>query len=322
MNFNKNFTAAAEYFEQAYKMGNPDAAHNLGILHLGGQYPDKEMDADLALRYFNYAAVRGQIDAGVAVAYQNIKGTDKTPRSVYNAVEWARYIAEKNPAIGFILRKGIQAYRHGDIQQAILYYMMAADAGAEIGSFNLAWLCEENRDGIVNYIEKDCQWRHYNLSTLREPQFVDSYAYIKMGDYHWYACEGHQDVDKAVEYYAQAAKKNDPHAIYNLGFMLEEGVRIKRSVWKSIWVPDKALFSNVTLLEHLYTRCKESPKTEAYLPCSIALYRIQFLEIWTRYQIWIKVSSFIGITMVTVLSVYSFYRHHYSDSFQLENTTI
>lgn len=28
---------------------------------------------------------------------------------------------------------------------AILYYMMAAEAGIEVGTFNLAWLCEENK---------------------------------------------------------------------------------------------------------------------------------------------------------------------------------
>lgn len=28
---------------------------------------------------------------------------------------------------------------------AILYYMMAAEAGIEEGTFNLAWLCEENK---------------------------------------------------------------------------------------------------------------------------------------------------------------------------------
>lgn len=28
---------------------------------------------------------------------------------------------------------------------AILYYMMAAEAGIEVGTFNLAWLCDENK---------------------------------------------------------------------------------------------------------------------------------------------------------------------------------
>lgn len=28
---------------------------------------------------------------------------------------------------------------------AILYYMMAAEAGIEVGTYNLAWLCEENK---------------------------------------------------------------------------------------------------------------------------------------------------------------------------------
>jgi hypothetical protein len=31
-----------------------------------------------------------------------------------------------------------------------------------------------------------------------------------MGDYYWYACEGHKDANIAARYYADAAKKNDP----------------------------------------------------------------------------------------------------------------
>ena len=28
---------------------------------------------------------------------------------------------------------------------SLFYYAMAADAGLEVGSFNMAWLCEENK---------------------------------------------------------------------------------------------------------------------------------------------------------------------------------
>lgn len=31
---------------------------------------------------------------------------------------------------------------------AVFYYMMAAESGPEVASFNLAWLCEENKVGV------------------------------------------------------------------------------------------------------------------------------------------------------------------------------
>lgn len=36
-------------------------------------------------------------------------------------------------------------------------------------------------------------------------------ALIKMGDYHWYGCEGNRDADSAVDFYTRAAMKRDPH---------------------------------------------------------------------------------------------------------------
>ncbi|KAJ8316171.1 hypothetical protein KUTeg_006185 [Tegillarca granosa] len=58
---------------------------------------------------------------------------------------WARFIAEKNPALGFVLRKAVKFYRDTNIPASLVFYIMAADAGIEVGSFNTAWLCEDNK---------------------------------------------------------------------------------------------------------------------------------------------------------------------------------
>ncbi|KAK3106808.1 hypothetical protein FSP39_000229 [Pinctada imbricata] len=309
LNYDRNITLAVEYFEEAYRLGNPDAANSLGSLHLNGHYPDREADADLALQYFSFAAVRHQFDAGVALAYMNIKGTSRQPRSVHVAVEWARYIAEKNPAIGLVLRKALHAYRNREYSSATLYYMLTAEAGKEVGTFNLAWLCENNVDGIVTNIEKECQWRNYNISTHREPQFVDPYALIKMGDYYWYGCEGKKDIEKASEFYLEAAKKRDPHAVFNLGFMLEEGAEINDNVWKQLGVPRQLRKNKNEILKFLYNKCRESRKTEAYIPCSLAYYRIQALMFYEKYRFIIEPCSFVLAALVTTVSIYYIIRH-------------
>ncbi|KAJ8316168.1 hypothetical protein KUTeg_006182 [Tegillarca granosa] len=87
LNYDHNVTQAKEYFEQAYRYGNADAAYNLGWMHQMGKYPDKPVDVDLALKYYNFAAVRNQIDAGVQVAHINSKGTNILPRNNVMAVE-------------------------------------------------------------------------------------------------------------------------------------------------------------------------------------------------------------------------------------------
>lgn len=42
---------------------------------------------------------------------------------------------------------------------------------------------------------------------------------------------------------------------------------------------------------HLNSRCRDSPRTEAYIPCTVALYRVVLTGIWQKYQSSIKVHS-------------------------------
>ncbi|XP_064599462.1 protein sel-1 homolog 3-like [Liolophura sinensis] len=307
----KNYTKAAAFLERAFKLGNPDAGHNLGHMYLTGKYPNHTVDKVICLSCFEWAAARHQFDAGVILSQFLIKGTDQLSPNTVMAVEWARFMAEKNPHIGHVLRKALKTYKEGNIPLALFYYLLAAESGIEVGNFNLAILCEENKEGIVTYVEKECQWHRFNISLQREEQHIDPYALIKMGDYHWYGCEGNRDADRAVDFYTRAALKRDPHAIFNLAFMVEEGVQLNEGVLRVLRVPRRAMRSNVTLLTELYSRCKESPKTEAYLPCSLALWRIQLLDVWTRYRMWMTVSSAIGITVVTsatLLSIYTYFK--------------
>lgn len=46
-------------------------------------------------------------------------------------------------------------------------------------------------------------------------------------------------------------------ALFNLGFMVEEGVDIPSTVLDAVQVPVKHRHSNITLLEYLYTRFVE-----------------------------------------------------------------
>ncbi|KAL4229147.1 Protein sel-1 3 [Mactra antiquata] len=101
-------------------------------------------------------------------------------------------------------------------------------------------------------------------------------------------------------------------ALFNLGFMIEEGVEMSTEILDSIHIPYKYRYNNVTLLQHLYSRCKESPKTEAYIPCSIALYRIQALYFWENYRTIIQLTGYSGVLAMTILSTYVFIRSHIS----------
>ncbi|CAH1796540.1 unnamed protein product [Owenia fusiformis] len=303
LNHERNYTKALEYLEAGFKRGMPDAAYNLGHMHHYGLVPGQASNKVKAFEYYSWAASRGQWESGIHVATFNIRGGPPVNRSPRVAVDWARYIAEFNPVIGKTLHKALKAYRYQDWSTAMLYYMVAADTGIEVGNFNMAYLCDENKNGLNHYIEKECVWRYYNLSTLREPQFVNSYALIKMGDHHWYGCRSKRNVSLAVDYYSRAVQKGDPQAIFNLAFLVEQDVTLPASILDRLHVPKERQSNNVTILLDLYSRCAESRQTEAYLPCKLAFFRVQFMDMWVRYQFMMKLSSIFGAVVVTSLTL-------------------
>lgn len=65
---------------------------------------------------------------------------------------------------------------------------MVASAGVEIGSFNLAYLCELDPDSSVseNFLTSadSCMYRYFNQSIFVDENSANSYALIKMAEYH------------------------------------------------------------------------------------------------------------------------------------------
>ncbi|XP_076438447.1 protein sel-1 homolog 3-like [Babylonia areolata] len=300
----KNYSQAAAYFQQALRLNFRDAGYYLGHMHHTGIYPDKPLDYDTALYYYEWAAMRGHVTASLLFAQFLNRGTPKMKRSSHLALEWARYIAEQNSAIGRLLRRGVQTYREGNIPLSAYYYLLAADTGVEVSSFNLAWLCEERKEEVTAAFSKECQWRHYNFTVHRQAQFVDPYSYIKMGDYFWYGCQGKRNVTQAAIYYAAAGKKHEPHALFNLAFMVEDGAHIPQSVWTSLGLRPHHCATTVTLLSELYERCRESKKSEAFIPCTLALYRVWLVDLWDRYHVYLQTSSYVGVAVAVVGAVY------------------
>ncbi|WAR04420.1 SE1L3-like protein [Mya arenaria] len=280
----RNLEAAVDYFRMSAETGDSQSQYDYGVVLM----------KDLALRYFFDAGTRNHLDAGVAIAAISAKGTGRQPRNVYTAAEWSRFIAEKTPAVGMVLRKGIKAFKAGKHDVSLFYYALAADAGLEIGAFNLAWLCEENRDGVTSFIEKECVWSQYNISIQREKQFVDSYALVKMGDYYWYGCEGHRNPSKAVDLYVQAATMHNPQALFNLGLLVEEGVSLSASALREVHVPQAFRRNNVTLLTHLYN----------------------------RHQIFIKISTMAAAMLFTILSSYKLLRSNQGNAMDPQDENI
>ncbi|KAK2146963.1 hypothetical protein LSH36_576g00039 [Paralvinella palmiformis] len=125
-----------------------------------------------------------------------------------------------------------------------------------------------------------------------------------MGDYYWYGCKGERNVSQAAKYYTMAAKKGDPHALFNLGFMLEEGADIPQTLLKELNINNSN--DTMELLIQIYDRCKKSAKTEAYLPCSLSLYKVQIQYLWNNHGVLLQIFSMLsGVVLVIVAGAWT-----------------
>ncbi|XP_022108629.1 protein sel-1 homolog 3-like [Acanthaster planci] len=320
INFQHDMKAAAKYFDIAARMGHRDAMHNLGYMYKAGQYPGKPVDEAKAFLYFQKAADRGHIDSAGVIAEIYSQGSIGVERNSYSAVFWSRFVCEKNPEIGMVLRKGLDAFLAGSWGESIVYYMMVAETGVEVAQFNLAHLCEEDHDGqVFTYIQTDCTWKYYNLSShAAEPHVISQ---LKMGDFYYYGQHGDQDKTIAVQYYSMAAMRRDPQALFNLAYLLEEGTEIDNTLWKSLHIPSDVYNSDdkTQLIMAVYRRCRDGGSKDSYLPCGLALLRVQLLDLWSKYTLAVKVSIALMLGIIT-LSYIGTALHHIRESRQQSDT--
>lgn len=107
---------------------------------------------------------------------------------------------------------------------SIFNYLLAASAGIEVGSFNIAYICELNpNDLITQYLNSTwCMWKYFNQSIYSDLNQANAYALIKMADYHYYKskemsnCDDSEDLKKAVEFYAMAYKQGEAEVNYSI----------------------------------------------------------------------------------------------------------
>ncbi|KAH9509263.1 Protein sel-1 3 [Bulinus truncatus] len=301
----QNYTEAFKLFQVAKSLGNMDSGYYLGHMYQFGLVPGSPVDLDKAIVEYQWSAIRNQVDAGAIYAFLLSRGTPSVPRDISMATDWARFVAEKNSLLGRPLRDAVLAFRDSNYDLSVFLYLMLADVGLEVASFNLAYLCEQNQGGVTSFISKECEFRHYNLTVQREGNFVDSYSYLKMGDYSWYGCNNTRDISAAAVYYTKAAQKGNPQALFNLAYMVEYNVSLNEKIWTHLGISPTIYNNKVSLLLELYSRCKESRQSEAFVPCCLAWFRIWFLDAWETYDLYIKFTSSLGVVLTILAAIFA-----------------
>ncbi|CAH2299938.1 sel-1 homolog 3 [Pelobates cultripes] len=269
--FRKDYVKAAKYWKKAYIMGNADAAFNLGIMHLNGIYPgEPEINETRAYELITRASEGGHIEGTIHLAQYlftgSLKGVARDPEA---AIRWAKIVAEQNGLIGHVIRKALNAFLDGSLNEAFLYYALTAEAGIEVAQTNLAYICEEIPE-LTRLHVSNCVWRYYNFSVHQNNP--SSFALLKMGDLYYFGSRKHpRNVDLSVRHYTQAALQGEAQGYYNLAQLLQEGISIPERFLQYLEIDQSFYGNNESLVMELYERCQSHSNEEVISPCSLVL---------------------------------------------------
>uniref|UniRef100_A0A8C8S7Y7 SEL1L family member 3 n=1 Tax=Pelusios castaneus TaxID=367368 RepID=A0A8C8S7Y7_9SAUR len=304
-NFKRDYIKAAQFWLKAEELGNPDASYNLGVLHLDGIYPGVPgKNRTLAAEYFYKAAHGGHIEGTIRCSQYYMTGNmENFPRDPEKAVIWAKHIAEKNGYLGYVIRNALNAYLELSWHEALLHYVLSAEAGIEVSQTNLAHICEERPELARRYLATNCVWRYYNfsISQINAPSF----AYLKMGDFYYYGYQNHsKDLELSVQMYAQAALEGDSQGFFNLALLMEEGNSIPPHILDHLEINRTLHSSNISILQELYQRCWSQSNQESINPCSLALFYFYLRVCWNNI-LHSTLIYFMGTFLVSILVTFA-----------------
>lgn len=270
----KNKSGAVHYFRHAADHGDRDGLYNLGYAYEHALAPGSTPDLKLAMPYFIDAASKGHPGGCLSAGDAFSKG-DHVDRNTHLALIYFKFIADQIPEMGAHLRNGLDEYFAGAWYASLLHYLLAAEAGMEVAQFNVALLCEWDWEGVSKHTEVDCMWRYYNHSA--KLQWTPSL--MKTGDNYWYGITTKKNITAAAQLYSKAAsKEQNPQAIYNLGYLVENNYPLDGLMWLHFH-PSNFNQGNLSLAAVLYRKCRDS-SDEALVPCSLGLLRVAVKMAW------------------------------------------
>ncbi|KAG2171580.1 hypothetical protein INT43_008306 [Umbelopsis isabellina] len=175
------------------------------------------------------------------------------PNSCVLAVTYFKILVERGDWLYSTFDKAYYAYMRDDYESAKLYYMLAAEKGFELAQSNVAWLLDEQPSIISqwsNVTEHDAAnnkeaQEHALIYWTRAANQNSVDARVKVGDCYYYGIGTKVDYEKAASCYQVAAEmERSPLAMWNLGWMHENGVGVARDYHLAKRYYDSSLYFN------------------------------------------------------------------------------
>lgn len=266
----KNSIRAMEYFKASADQDYANAQVALGALYLDQGTED---DIHVAARYFELAARYGHIEAFYYLAELINQGLGRD-RSCGLATAYYKNVAEKSEPLLSSFAEANRAYEDGDYELALIDYMHAAEQGYERGQANVAYLLDQEKsqwslNGWLSLTAPQPSLLHNAALALiywtRSAKQANIDSMVKMGDYYLKGIGTQADMEKAVSCYTAASEfHQSAQALYNLGWMHENGVGLDQDFHLAKRYYDHALETN----------------EEAYLPVTLSLFKLRLRSAW------------------------------------------
>ncbi|KAJ2088792.1 ERAD-associated protein [Coemansia sp. RSA 986] len=235
--------------------------------HQGGQvnYAMSMIDTQpqIALTNLKSAAVSGHILAHFRLAemYMTMKDPETSCRM---AVASYKYVAEHGDWLHSPIPDAYAAYERGDLLAATIDYMRAAEMGYSVGQLNAALLleraakeCRYRDDAVAGKGGNSSRCFHTVLGD-RQQHERQTLAYwtraanqnmpdarAKQGDHFFHGWGVERSAEKAAAAYLLSAKSDSNGlAMWNLGWMYETGVGLKRDFYMAKRWYDRSIEAN------------------------------------------------------------------------------
>lgn len=263
----KDAITAADYFKVAADQDFPSAQVNLGKLFLD------QGDVQTATRFFELAARHNHIEAFYHLAEMSNNGVGRE-RSCGVATVYYKLVAEKVESIHSAFDEANHAFDEGDLETALVAYMMAAEQGYEYAQANVGYMLDEYKS--VLSLDALIPWKSRRPSILRNAVLALIYwtrsakqsnidSMVKMGDYYLGGYGVDADMERAATCYQTAADSlQSAQALWNLGWIHENGLGVDQDFHLAKRFYDQALETN----------------QESYFPVKLSLAKLRIRSFW------------------------------------------
>ena len=263
----RDVMAAADYFKEAANQDFASAQVRLGQLFLD------QGDITTATKYLEIAARHGHIEAFYHLAEISNNGIGRE-RSCGMATAYYKLVTEKVETIHSSFDEANLDYSEGDLETALISYMMAAEQGYEASQANVAYLLDEHKSilplgSLIPFRPRRSSLLRNSLLALiywtRSARQSNIDSMVKMGDYYLHGYGIEPDMEKAATCYQTAAETHQSaQALWNLGWIHENGLGVEQDFHLAKRFYDQALETN----------------QEAYLPVKLSLTKLRMRSAW------------------------------------------